>query len=96
MTNCVHPTIVSEALHMPYNQTSLVKERFKGIQANTSALTPEKLDNSSDLKTSDAISLATNIEKLKEDFNFKIFGGCCGTDDSHMREIAKMLRLISK
>lgn len=95
MTNCVHPTIVSEALHKPINQTPLVRERFKGIQANTSALSPEELDNSCDLKTSDAISLARDMEKLKEDFSFKIFGGCCGTDDSHMREIAKILSLIS-
>jgi S-methylmethionine-dependent homocysteine/selenocysteine methylase len=94
MTNCVHPTVVFKALSQDYNKTPLVKERFKGIQANTSPLPPEELDNSRDLITTDAYSFATDILKLYENFNLKIFGGCCGTDDSHMNETARMLKEI--
>ncbi|WP_155241872.1 homocysteine S-methyltransferase family protein [Clostridium pasteurianum] len=32
--------------------------------------------------------------KLYKDFNFKIFGGCCGTNDKHMNEIARKLNDI--
>lgn len=44
MTNCVHPSIVQEALSKTCNKTELVKNRFLGIQANTSALPYEELD----------------------------------------------------
>lgn len=92
MTNCVHPKVVAEALSQTYNKTAIVESRFKGIQANTSPLSPEELDSCYDLKTSDANNLANDMLKLYKDFDFKIFGGCCGTDDTHMKEIAKKLK----
>ncbi|MGG7178388.1 homocysteine S-methyltransferase family protein [Clostridium paraputrificum] len=91
MTNCVHPDIVYEALYKDFNQTDTVKNRFIGIQANAACLSPEELDNSHDLVSSDPISLANSIMKLRNDFNFKILGGCCGTDDKYIEEIAKIL-----
>ena len=91
MTNCIHPKVLNSALSREYNDTSIVKARFKGIQANTSQLSPEELDNCSDLKTSDSISLAKDMINLYNKFNLKIFGGCCGTDNTHIEEIAKRL-----
>ena len=91
MTNCVHPKVVSEALSQSYNKTAIVERRFNGIQANTSILSPEELDSCYDLKTSNATSLANDMIKLYKDFNLKIFGGCCGTDDTHINEIAQKL-----
>ena len=38
MTNCVHPTVLRDALAMPYNRTPQMQNRFLGIQANTSPL----------------------------------------------------------
>ena len=89
MTNCVHPKVLDSALSQEYNDTFIVKERFKGIQANTSELSPEELDNCVELKTSDSISLANDMINLYNKFNLKILGGCCGTDNSHIEEIAK-------
>ncbi|BCZ47729.1 homocysteine S-methyltransferase [Clostridium gelidum] len=91
MTNCVHPKVLNSALSQEYNETSVVKERFKGIQANTSELSPEELDNCAELKTSDSIRLANDMINLYNKFNLKIFGGCCGTDNTHIEEIAKRL-----
>lgn len=93
MTNCVHPIVLRKALSYSFNETQLVKERFRGIQANSSPLSPEELDNCWDLKSSDSVSLACDIMELYKYFTPKIFGGCCGTDNNHMEEIAK--RLIS-
>ncbi|MCB2292594.1 homocysteine S-methyltransferase family protein [Clostridium algoriphilum] len=28
-------------------------------------------------------------------FNFKIFGGCCGTDNTHIASIARELRALT-
>ena len=91
MTNCVHPKVLNSGLSQEYNDTPIVKERFKGIQANTSELSPEELDNCTELKTSDSISLAKDMIDLYNKFNLKIFGGCCGTDNTHIQEIAKRL-----
>ncbi len=94
MTNCVHPTVLSKALSCPFNRTRLVKERFQGIQANTSPLPPEELDNSEDLKCSDAVNLACTMMELYQYFTPKIFGGCCGTDNTHMEEIARRINKL--
>jgi len=91
MTNCVHPQILNEALSKPFNQTNLVKERFWGIQANTSPLSYEELDGSIDLKCSDPESFAEEMLSLRSTNNIKIFGGCCGTDNRHMEQVARRL-----
>lgn len=89
MTNCVHPRILKHALQQ--NNTSLVKSRFKGIQANAAYLSPKELDKPSETISSSANELANEVACLNSEFPLKIYGGCCGTDDSHLREFAKRL-----
>lgn len=91
MTNCVHPRIVYEALSQPCNNCAEVRSRFLGLQANTSPLSYTELDGSTELRSSDPVTLASEINALRELVPLKIFGGCCGTDGSHMLEIAKIL-----
>jgi S-methylmethionine-dependent homocysteine/selenocysteine methylase len=93
MTNCVHPTVLRKALSCSFNNTKLVKERFRGIQANASPLSPEELDNCSNLQSSDSVSLAGEMIELYKYFTPKIFGGCCGTDKTHLEEIAKRIKI---
>ena len=88
MSNCVHPKVLYEALSFEYNRSSLVKERLCGIQPNTSSLSPEELDGSDELISSDPVELAEDVLKLRDYIQLKIVGGCCGTDASHIREIA--------
>lgn len=95
MTNCIHPDILYKALICDFNQTFLVKQRFHGIQANTSALSPEELDNSLELKCSDCIELAQSMQRLTEIISLKIVGGCCGTDNTHINEIAQIMSSIT-
>lgn len=92
MVNCVHPRILISALNQPFNRTNTIRERFRGIQANTSWLPPEELDDSSILKTSDSSSLANEMFELYSYIKPKIFGGCCGTNNSHIEEIARRLK----
>jgi S-methylmethionine-dependent homocysteine/selenocysteine methylase len=91
MANCVHPTIVYEALSQPFNKNDLVQTRFLGIQANTSPLSYSELDSSKDLKCSEPSSFATDMIHLIVDMKLKIAGGCCGTDHHHMEALAKGL-----
>ena len=92
MTNCVHPAILRSALSQPENRTEAVRARFCGIQANAACLSLQELDNSCALKTSDAKELAEEFRLLHRDFPLKIYGGCCGTDESHIREMIKVLQ----
>lgn len=91
MTNCVHPRIAYEALSQPFQDKELLKRRFLGIQANTAQLSYEELDNAAELVTSEPEALAEDMMALKDICCLKIFGGCCGTDGRHMREIARRL-----
>jgi len=91
MTNCVHPTIVKEALSQPFNVTKTVKKRFLGIQANTSPLSYKELDNSPILRSSEPEEFAQAMKELHESHPMKLFGGCCGTDGRHMKEMARQL-----
>jgi S-methylmethionine-dependent homocysteine/selenocysteine methylase len=91
MTNCVHPSILREALSQPENRTELVRKRFCGIQANAACLEPDQLDSSEELKTSGAEELARHFVELHREFPMKIYGGCCGTDNTHLNEIALQL-----
>lgn len=63
MTNCVHPSIVYAALAQPFNDTAMVKERFFGLQANTSSLTYVELDGTTDLQCAEPDTLAEDTIK---------------------------------
>ncbi len=92
MANCVHPSVVLRALAHPFNSSSTVKERFRGIQANTSPLSFAELDGSVDLKCSEPDEFAEEMIKLVNIGNIQIWGGCCGTDNRHMECVAQRLR----
>ena len=91
MTNCVHPRFVLQALTQPFNQTPLVHSRFAGIQANAAALTYKEMDDSPVLLTSAPEELAVETLRLADLDQIRIWGGCCGTNDRHMEQIAKAL-----
>jgi len=92
MTNCVHPAIVFKALSRPFNDIPLVKERFRGIQANTSPLSYAELDGAVDLHCSEPAAFAEEMLKLSGCGDFQIWGGCCGTDCRHMACVAQKIR----
>lgn len=91
MTNCVHPVILGKALAHSFNQTQAVKERFAGIQANASPMSPEELESGGEILVSDSRELAEDMLNLHREYNLKILGGCCGTDHIYMEEIAKLV-----
>ena len=92
MTNCVHPSIVRKALLQPFNRNETVRERFRGIQANTSPLSYAELDGAEDLHCSEPENFAEEMIKLQSVADIKIWGGCCGTDCRHMACVARKLR----
>lgn len=89
MANCVHPANVYAALSQPFNRTDTVRERFLGVQANTSPLSYVELDGAANLQTSEPEALAGWMARLRREMGLRVFGGCCGTDARHMDAIAR-------
>ena len=85
--NCVHPTVFRQAI----DQAQSISDRLIGLQANTSAKSPEELDGLDYLDTSDPKDFAESIVSLHKKFGIKIIGGCCGTDHRHIEAIANMI-----
>ena len=84
MVNCVHPSILLSALKAGTNDTEAVRERLLGIQANASSLSPEELDRSDAIRSDDKNEFIELMKNLRLENGLKIFGGCCGTDESHI------------
>lgn len=92
--NCVHPRNVMSALDKPQNRTKLVRERFLGLEANGSDLSPEDLDNSPVIYSSPADEWADDMMRLHREYGLKLLGGCCGTDHDHIEQLAMRVRQV--
>ncbi len=95
MTNCIHPTNLRLALNHPINKKRPELKRFKGIKSNASSLSPEELDNCNVLQKEDFNIMVDEMEFLHRQFNLKILGGCCGTNDVFLDKLSKKLSLYS-
>jgi homocysteine S-methyltransferase len=91
LINCTHASIFRSALLHEHNSSPLVRERIIGLLANTAALSPEELDESSVLHEEAPEVFGSNVAALREELGMKILGGCCGTDDRHIECLAREL-----
>lgn len=91
ITNCIHPTNLLEAINCELNKNKPELLRLLGIQANASTLSPEELDLCTTTKQSDFDTMVKEMVILKMNHNFRIFGGCCGTDDKFINKLARRL-----
>jgi S-methylmethionine-dependent homocysteine/selenocysteine methylase len=91
MTNCIHPTNLIHGLNQDKNRNSRFLERFKGIQSNTSILTPEELNNCGILQLDDFVKIIDEMCLLQNEFNFKIFGGCCVANDAFIESLSEKI-----
>ena len=91
MTNCIHPTNLIQGITQDKNKDSRFLERFKGIQSNASILTPEQLNNCNVLKQDDFEKIISEMCFLQKEYNFKIFGGCCGTNDKFIKSLTEKI-----
>jgi len=93
LVNCVHSSVLEAALRTPAGLRALGTGRLLGLQANTSARSPEELDGSADLDGEDAEVFASAMCQLRTRFGLHVLGGCCGTDASHIAALARGLAL---
>ncbi len=103
--NCVHPRSLGMALQqapliiqpgqLPEDVPKHLLYRLHGLQANASDAPPETLDNAESLQADDPSTFAEAMLKLAKDHRwFKVLGGCCGTDNRHIRKLAEGIKRL--
>ena len=91
LSNCIHPSNLIHAIECQINKHALQLNRFLGIQANASSLSPEELNNCGTLQQENFDEMIEKMFYLVKRHNFKILGGCCGTNAGFMGALAKQL-----
>ncbi len=85
--NCVHPSIFTRAMSVEAPGGTW-RSRILGLQANTSARSPEELDGLAELETEEPSLFADEMRVARERFELCVVGGCCGTDARHIEALA--------
>jgi homocysteine S-methyltransferase len=84
MINCAHPTHFADAL-----VDGEWLGRVTGVRANASTMSHAELDAAEELDDGDPADLAERYRDLVSKLpQLRVLGGCCGTDDRHIRAIA--------
>jgi methionine synthase I (cobalamin-dependent) len=65
-----------------------VGRRFLEFKANASPLSTQEIVRLDHLEGDDPERFAAEMWEIHEDFGLPVLGGCCGTDDRHMRTLA--------
>lgn len=86
--SCVHPSIAAAALRDEAVFSDLVARRLNEFKANASPLSPEELVKLDHPEGDDPERFAAEMWGIHEDFGLRVLGGCCGTDDRHVRALA--------
>jgi homocysteine S-methyltransferase len=86
--SCVHHSVAAGALRDEGVFSDLVSRRLVEFKANASALSTEELVRLDHPEGDDPESFAAGMWGIHEEFGLRILGGCCGTDDRHIRALA--------
>ncbi len=92
MLNCTHAAFAKSALMSETNSSDMVRKRMAGLFANTAALSPEDLNNSVELVEQEPEDFGRSVADLAVTPGLKMVGGCCGTDDRHIKALASHLK----
>jgi len=88
MINCAHPTHFIDRLRNNEDW----KSRIQGIRANASCKSHAELDETTELDKGNKTELGFLHEQLRGLLpKLKVFGGCCGTDHTHIEAISDIL-----
>ncbi len=91
MANCTHASTFRAAYRHTSNTSDQARKRIIGLLANTSPLSPEELDECDALQEEAPDSFGKSLAALYTELGIKILGGCCGTDDRHIQQLAEHL-----
>ncbi|MBK8232848.1 MAG: homocysteine S-methyltransferase family protein [Candidatus Eisenbacteria bacterium] len=86
MINCAHPSHFDQAVDAELPWLS----RIRGLRANASRMSHEELNEAPELDAGVPADLGREYAELKRRQlkHLSVMGGCCGTDDRHVEQIA--------
>lgn len=85
MINCAHPSHFESVLRAEEPWVS----RIRGLRANASRMSHAELDEATELDAGDPVGLGSEYAELKMRLPaLSVMGGCCGTDERHIEQIA--------
>lgn len=90
MLNCVHPANARRTIAAGPNNSAQLKSRLIGLQGNASRMSPEELDGRVELDADPPERWARAMLSLHDDFDMRILGGCCGTDNRHIARLVEL------
>jgi homocysteine S-methyltransferase len=89
MVNCAHPSHFVREL----DARAPWARRIRGIRANASKLSHAELDEATELDAGDPEAFAEDYSTICGRHPWiNILGGCCGTDERHIRAVSARLR----
>jgi S-methylmethionine-dependent homocysteine/selenocysteine methylase len=85
MINCAHPTHFAQVLA---EQAPFVR-RIRGLRANASRMSHAELNEALEIDIGDPVELGSEYAAFRQRLgHLNVLGGCCGTDDRHVEQIA--------
>jgi len=90
LVTCTHSSVIKI---LESNVKNL--DRLIGVQANGSSLSPSELAQLNKPLSDDPEQFSMEIKSLKDHFQLKILGGCCGTTREHLEHIVKTCQVQS-
>ena len=86
MINCAHPTHFNTV----FEEKGSWVDRIRGLRANASTMSHGELDEAPELDEGNPAELGLQYADLRRILpNLNVLGGCCGTDERHIEQIAK-------
>lgn len=89
LVNCVHASIYARAHAAIRGQNPSAAERIVGLEANTSALSPEELDALDEIDTQTPEDFGRQVWSLHRSTGARYLGGCCGSGTEHIEALAR-------
>ena len=87
MINCAHPTHFEAVLD---TEAAWPGGGFAGCAPTPRARSHAELDEAEELDQGDPVDLGARHAELRAKLpKLTVLGGCCGTDDRHVREIIR-------
>ena len=91
MINCAHPTHFAHVLE----ESPPWAKRLRGLRTNASRKSHAELNDAAELDPGDPGELARQHADLKRQLpHLTVMGGCCGTDERHVEQIAAACALL--
>jgi S-methylmethionine-dependent homocysteine/selenocysteine methylase len=91
LTNCSHSLAIHAGLARVGRDAPQALKRIAGIRPNASPKSQTELEGLDHIETESPEDFASAMVTLRGEFDLKVLGGCCGTDEGHLEELAKSI-----